>query len=149
MKEEQPEAKMAIDTKGPVTAEDVTEEDMMAMMGFAGFGTTKVSLSPVLLGFNGTPTGSLAGSSCRRKPGRCCQDQPATDMAPVYEQVRTASCFIYTLPTHLQEGRFQQASGEGQIVYIIFYSMAARGTWPALKRWHCSGKSCIYWKRTC
>jgi hypothetical protein len=49
VKEEQPEAKMAIDTKEPVTAEDVTEEDMMTMMGFAGFGTTKVSLSLVLL----------------------------------------------------------------------------------------------------
>ena len=124
MKEEQPEAKMAIDTKEPVTAEDVTEEDMMAMMGFAGFGTTKVSFSLVLLGFNGIPTSLLAGSSCRGKSGRCRQDQPATDMASVYEQVCTASCFIYNVPTHLQEGRFQQASGEGQIAYIIFYSMA-------------------------
>jgi len=41
VKEEQPEAKMVIDTKEPISAENVTEEDMMAMMGFAGFGTTK------------------------------------------------------------------------------------------------------------
>jgi U4/U6.U5 small nuclear ribonucleoproteins len=96
VKEQQPEAKMAIDTKEPVTSEDVTEEDMMAMMGFAGFGTTKVSLSLVLLGFNGIPTHLFTGSSCGRKSGRCCQDQPATDMAPVYEQVRIASCSIFT-----------------------------------------------------
>lgn len=48
MKEEQPEAKMVIDTSASIVAEEVTEEDMMAMMGFAGFGTTKVSPSLIL-----------------------------------------------------------------------------------------------------
>jgi len=41
---EQPEEKMAVDAKVPIVAEDVTEEDMMAMMGFSGFSSTKVSL---------------------------------------------------------------------------------------------------------
>lgn len=41
MKEERSEGTMVLDAKDPVVAEDIKEEDMMAMMGFAGFGSTK------------------------------------------------------------------------------------------------------------
>jgi hypothetical protein len=41
-KNDNSEGKMQVDSKPPLNLSEATEDDMMAMMGFAGFGTTKV-----------------------------------------------------------------------------------------------------------
>jgi U4/U6.U5 small nuclear ribonucleoproteins len=126
VKEEQPEAKMTIDTKEPVTAEGVTEEDMMAMMGFAGFGTTKVSSSLVLLGLTTyRPVHSQGQAVEGNQEGAVKINQQRTWRQYMNRFVRAVFSLFTTYRLILQEGRFQQASGEGQIAYIIFYSIAA------------------------
>jgi hypothetical protein len=43
IKNDNSEGKMQVDSKAPLNLSEATEDDMMVMMGFAGFGTTKVN----------------------------------------------------------------------------------------------------------
>lgn len=68
--------------------DEVNDDDaaMMAMMGVAGFGSTKVCLfsNPV----KSMLTIISIGKTCSRKPRRWGQHKKRTDMEAVHEQVR-------------------------------------------------------------
>ena len=67
------------------TAED---DSMMAMMGLAGFGSTKVWIS--CLAHSHLPIIATTGQTCRGKPRRYYQRQENANLASIHESVRPA-----------------------------------------------------------